>query len=74
MKTLKVNGGKSIRGIYYFKTEEGAKSWSIHNKWDTTRPENPIRFIHYGKGVAIQAGKSGNYAGPNNLTPEYWYN
>ena len=24
METLKVNGGKSIRGIYYFKSKDGA--------------------------------------------------
>ena len=75
METLKVNGGKSIRGIYYFKSKDGAAQWANANGWITPegKEDNPVRFVSYGCGIAIQAGKSGNYAGTNYLDMNFWY-
>lgn len=52
-------------GIYYFSSHIEAENWAIDNGW-------PIdRIIGYHSGYAIQAGKSGNYAGPRE-TPRPW--
>ncbi len=56
---------KTVRGIYYFKTRELAKAWAEENGWPTDR------IIDYEKGLAVQSGASGNYAGPGKKPAEW---
>lgn len=56
---------KTYRGIYYFKDRASAAAWATENGWPVDR------IIEYGRGWAIQAGKSGNYAGPGE-SPRPW--
>jgi hypothetical protein len=55
----KQEAAKVSKGIYYFKTRSEAKTWAENNGWPTDR------INEFEKGHAIQAGESGNYAGPN---------
>ena len=54
---------KVFKDNYYFKTKKAAKAWADSNNWPTDR------IISYERGWAVQAGKSGNYAGPG-IEPE----
>jgi len=56
---------KTRKGIYYFSARKQAATWAEINGWPTDR------IIGYELGYAIQAGPSGNYAGPG-LTPQPW--
>ena len=54
---------KTVKGVFYFKSEKEAKAWAEDNGWPTDR------IVQYDRGYAIQSGKSGNYAGPG-VTPK----
>jgi hypothetical protein len=53
---------KTHRGIYYWPTLVAARTWAVEHGWPTDR------LIGYERGYAVQAYKSGYYAGPSNLT------
>lgn len=53
------------KGTFYFPSHETAKSYAESHAWSTAR------IIKYGRGWAIQAGPSGNYAGPGEV-PKPW--
>lgn len=55
----------SYKGTYYFNESIDAERWAKENNWPTDR------IILYGRGYAIQAGASGNYAGPGEK-PKKW--
>ena len=57
-KTLTVHNG-----VFYFPTRERAVEWANANGWRTDR------IMDYERGFAVQSGKSGNYAGPDDLHP-----
>jgi len=60
---------KTHKGVYYFLTPAEAVRWGWGHGWPTTEPEG--RIVEYQRGYAIQAGPSGNYAGPGE-TPRPW--
>jgi hypothetical protein len=53
------------KGVWYWKRYDDAKAWAQANNWPTDR------IIAYQKGYGVQAGKSGNYAGPGEV-PTPW--
>jgi hypothetical protein len=56
---------KTHKGIYYFPTADAAREYAAANGW-------PDRIVEYTRGYAIQAGPSGNYAGPAGDPPKQW--
>lgn len=56
---------KTYKGVHYFKDEAAAKKWAGEHGWPTDR------IVGYERGFAIQAGASGNYAGPGEK-PKAW--
>ena len=56
---------RQYKGIYYFASQDDATIWAKQNDWPTDR------IIEYGRGFAVQAGPSGNYAGPF-MSPLTW--
>lgn len=58
-------GATVSKGTYYWKDEKAAIAWAKANGWPTDRVNS------FGRGYAVQAGKSGNYAGPGE-SPREW--
>ena len=62
---MNTNAPTVHRGHYYFPSFESAHAWAKTNNW-------PTEFIReYGRGWAIQSGKSGNYAGPGEVPKQF---
>lgn len=55
----------AYKGTYYFATEAIALEYAKEAGWPTDR------ILKYGRGYAIQAGPSGNFAGPD-TSPKPW--
>tara|TARA_R110000765_G_scaffold166741_1_gene271662 strand:+ start:107 stop:298 length:192 start_codon:yes stop_codon:yes gene_type:complete len=53
------------KGIYYWNKPKAAREWAWVNGWPTTR------VTYYKRGWAVQAGDSGNYAGPDTKPKPY---
>ena len=60
---------KTRKGIYCFSSRKQAAAWAKANDWPTDRIIDCE--LGYELGYAIQAGPSGNYAGPG-IAPQLW--
>lgn len=67
MLVKQVGGSPSAwHGVWYWRSANLARAWAEANGWPTDR------ILEFGRGWAVQAGRSGNYAGPGSLKPEPW--
>lgn len=60
-------------GIWYWPTYQGARAFILETGGCTCQasPSKWSRIVEYQRGYAVQAGRSGNYAGPG-VSPMTW--